>query len=417
MKNIYDKFIIFTVSFFIIMGNSSTIDLSGGMLYKGLPVKITDLCFLIIILKNFKLKMKKLIIKDNLILIWTLWGTVSIFLNFYIFNYDLKEIQYGILYPIRMIVYIFAVKGIAKNLSKRFSFRKIMNKINYYYTIACVIGLYQYIVYPMAYDFYNILKKSNIYILNPDPHYKRLFSTYLDPNFFGSILCIPIGLTLGEIFTARYKKRKYKKILQLLFQLMIVILTSSRSGILGSALVILIFFILCIWNKRKKMKKIFFYFYFIGGNILGLGLVLFSDKIRVLKRIIEYKSDPSAQARFNSYTSSIEHVKENFLIGTGYNMMGFYTGKANEITSFGTNSSILFIFISTGIIGLCIFSIYLIRNIYILKKYKNKVFYFNGIVAITIASVIVSNFNNLLTYPLWIIIYMLINEVTLRKVK
>lgn len=411
-KNIYDKFIIFTIAVFIIMGNSSTIDLSGGMLYKGLPVKITDLCFLFIVLKNFKLVIKKPLLKDNLLLIWITWGVISIFLNFYIYEYDFAQIRYGILYPIRMSIYILATGYIVENLKTRFSFRKMMNKINFYYTIASIIGILQYVFYPVAFDFYKLLKSLNVYILNPDPHYNRLFGMYLDPNFLGSILVFPVGLTLAEIFTSKYKKRKYFKIVQLIFQILIVILTSSRSGILGIGIVLVIFFILDILNTNTKMKKLFFNI-FIGGGVFALtGLALTFDRIRVFKRIVEFKEDPSAQARFSSFEGAIEQIKDNFLIGTGYNMMGFIGGNSSHVTAFGTNSSWLFVFITTGVIGVLIFISYLFRNLYKVYIYRTKknYFYANSIIAITIASFVTTNFNNLLVYPLWIVIYIFISE-------
>ncbi|MGL5963436.1 MAG: hypothetical protein ACRCZ2_03420, partial [Fusobacteriaceae bacterium] len=278
-KRMYDNFIIFTIGTFIIMGNSSTIDLSGGMLYKGLPVKITDLCFLLIVLKNLKLVIKPPKIEDNLFMVWIIWGIISIFLNFYIYEYDFPQIRYGILYPIRMLIYLLGTQYIVENLKRRFSFRKMMNKLNFYYTITCIIGIFQYIFYPVAFDFYDVLKSLNVYILNPDPHYNRLFGTYLDPNFLGSILVFPVGLTLAEIFTARYKKRKIMKIVQLMFQILIVILTSSRSGILGVFIVLTVFFIIDIMNVNSKMKKIFFNIFIGGGSVTLIGLALTFNKI------------------------------------------------------------------------------------------------------------------------------------------
>lgn len=415
----YDKFISLTLMIFIVMGNSSTIDLSGGMLYKGLPVKITDIFFIIIILKNIKLKIKYPKLKDNLLLLWILFGIVSIFLNFYIYDYSFSEIRYGMLYPLRMIIYILAIKFIAKNLNKRFSFRKIMNKINSYYLVVCIIGIFQYVFFPNAFEFYKILKGLNIYILNPDPHYKRLFGTYLDPNFLGSILIIPIGLTLAEIFTSRYKKRKLLKILQLCFQILVVILTSSRSGILGVVAVLLIFFLLDIFNRNRKMKKLFFKLFVVGGSILSILLIFSFEKIRVFQRIVNFKTDPSAQARFSSFSTGFEQIQENFMIGVGYNMMGFYTGNSDSITGFGSNSSLIFILITTGIIGTLIFLAYIVKNININLKYRNKknYFYINALISIILSSLVVSNFNNLLVYPLWICIYLLLNELCLKNNK
>ncbi|MGL5053249.1 MAG: O-antigen ligase family protein [Cetobacterium sp.] len=418
-KRMYDNFIIFTIGAFIIMGNSSTIDLSGGMLYKGLPFKITDLCFLLIVLKNLKLTKKIKKLENYFLIAWIIWGMISIFLNAFIYEYTFVQIRYGILYPIRIIIYILAICKIIENLKERFDFIQMMNKINFYYTITCVIGILQYLFYPIAFDFYDILKKLNIYILNPDPHHNRLFGTYLDPNFLGSIMVFPVGLTLAEIFTSRYKKRQIVKIIQLIFQILIVILTSSRSGILGIFIVLLIFFIMEIKNINKKIKKLFFIIFLGGGSLILIALALTFDKIRVFKRIIDFQEDPSAQARFSSFGEALNQIKDNFMIGTGYNMMGFYTGDTTVITGFGTNSSWLFVFITTGLIGILIFIGYFSINLYKVYKYRKKenYFYANSIIAITIASFITANFNNLLFYPLWIVVYIFINEFYFKTYK
>ena len=123
--------------------------------------------------------------------------------------------------------------------------------------------------------------------------------------------------------------------------------------------------------------------------------------------------DQSTMARFGSWEKSINIISKNPLIGIGYNMMGFYTNDSlseatNNSTLFGSDSSLLLVMVTTGIIGIIIFIRTIVQYIRRLQKKKMESY---AMITIILVSLIGCNFVNLLFYVLWLFPFLLISNV------
>ncbi|HHD2753324.1 TPA: O-antigen ligase family protein, partial [Clostridium perfringens] len=265
-------------------------------------------------------------------------------------------------------------------------------------------------------DYYAVLSKFNVYLLNPDPHINRVISTYLDPNYLSAILIIPINLTLILMLK---EKKKLKYLIAFLVLVATLIATVSRSGLIGLviSLGITLAFTMISVNTKKEIvfHKIILLTFILLIIIVPIVIYLNLDSSRLLQRIIGFRNDPSAIARFLSWKESFNIINDNKLIGIGYNMLGFYTGNLRTMTSFGVDASLLLVAITTGVLGLTLYLSYYIKKIYVLIKYMRKDKYvFSSLIGITVASLIMSMFNNLLFYPLWIIPFFVIIKFSIR---
>ncbi|MGM8298654.1 O-antigen ligase family protein [Clostridium perfringens] len=286
------------------------------------------------------------------------------------------------------------------------------------YLVVSILGIIQIIIWPNSIDYYSFLSKFNIYLLNPDPHINRIISTYLDPNYLSAILIIPINLTLILILK---EKKKLKFLISFLLLVATLIGTVSRSGLIGLAIslgITLTFSMIGVNTKKEIVfNKIILLLFIILIIIIPIVIYFNLDSSRVLQRIIGFRDDPSAIARFLSWQESFSIIKENKIIGIGYNMLGFYTGNLKTMTSFGVDASLLLIAITTGVIGLILYLFYYIKKLYILIRYMKKDKYiFSSLIGIIIASIVMSMFNNLLFYPLWIIPFFIVINFSVRDI-
>ncbi|HHD2780913.1 TPA: O-antigen ligase family protein [Clostridium perfringens] len=408
-----------TIFLTIILGNSSTFSL--GNVFKGIPVKITEILMIInlfLLFINFLLNKKNIYLAtEKILLIWCIFGVISIFINIFFYRYKLNEVLYGSLYGIRYFIYILYTIFVSEflvysNINKNDFFRFIIKS----YLIVCILGIIQIIVWPNAIDYYAVLSKFNVYLLNPDPHINRVISTYLDPNYLSAILIIPINLTLILMLK---EKKKLKYLIAFLVLVATLIATVSRSGLIGLviSLGITLAFTMISVNTKKEIvfHKIILLTFILLIIIVPIVIYLNLDSSRLLQRIIGFRNDPSAIARFLSWKESFNIINDNKLIGIGYNMLGFYTGNLRTMTSFGVDASLLLVAITTGVLGLTLYLSYYIKKIYVLIKYMRKDKYvFSSLIGITVASLIMSMFNNLLFYPLWIIPFFVIIKFSIR---
>lgn len=423
-SNILTYSILISIILIVILGNSATFNLSSG-LYKGVPLKITEILISIniVFLIYFKRLNLRKISSLNLLIIWCAFGILSIGINLPFQSYTIKQALYGALYAGRIlfyIVYVYYCVNYLKDNKVRFDI--VADILIYSYTVVAFIGFIQLSFFPKAYDFYDMLKRLGIYILNPDPHIGRLFSLYLDPNFLSSIIVMGIMLSTAKVIKIGFAAGK-KYIFCALVQTIALALTVSRSGVGAIGLSFILFFVFSIKIINKKILIPNFKRIVIFGVILliTLGAVYVLDNSRMFDRIGNIGSDPSAGARLDNWSKTAETIvgtkknegrSVNPIYGIGYNMSGFYKNNANEATSFGTDSTLMLIWLTTGIIGLLGYLAYILLTIFHILKRRNEgnFYYGNAIAAILIASVAASFFNNLLFYPLWLFPFLLISN-------
>lgn len=437
-----------TISLYIIFGNSLTFNLGNRM-----PIKVAEIFAFIncVILFVFHPKDILKINKGNIkLFIWFGLATIPIIF----IDYTLSQRIYGLLYSGRIIATIFVAIAIV-NIFKKYEIciDKVLKYIIYNYIIVLIIGIIQLMFFPKALDFYNIFYKIGVYFPNPDPHIGRLVSTYFDPNFLAACLIIPTILSLNY-YT---KTGKIRYLLYIILFIITIILTVSRSGVLGVCIALIVYFICTIKIQQRKLKidkeTIRAFSIMLTTAIVFVFLTFFTN-VRVFQRILNTSNDESTYARtedwfrgINSLTNkqvdsedeenkqglnqyddndAIEdkdkqglnkdknyvNTTNNIFWGIGYNMLGFTESKSDKPSSasFGNDSSLIVIFISSGIIG-TVYMIYVIGE-WVIKTYKlreksgNKV----ALITIIITSLIICNFNNLLFYTLWILpVFVLLN--------
>jgi len=197
-------------------------------------------------------------------------------------------------------------------------------------------------------------------------------------------------------------------------------LTVSRSGIGAICVALFVFSILSIRYKDKR----FFVLKFKEISILAiltlctLAVVYMADDSRMVGRLKNIAQDPSAQARVESWTKAADTItttvakKSNTLMGVGYNMIGFVRGTTDQSISFGVDSTLMLIVLTTGVIGILLYLLYVFKTLIDIIHIRNidNFYTANAIVAIFIASLAASFFNNLLFYPLWFFPFLLISN-------
>lgn len=230
-----------------------------------------------------------------------------------------------------------------------------------------------------------------------DPHSGRMLSTFFDPNFFGMLCVITLGMTMSYLTTQPYGTKAWNRMLGLtLLVLGALILTFSRSTYL--AFLICLFVILMIRMWRIVVIAMIL-LAVVGGSIPRV-------RTRVLGAV---QFDTTARDRIESWKSTLIIVKANPVMGVGYNAFGpaqLRYGTRQNLESHaagGSDSSLLFILATTGIIGLGIYSMFwLLLWFDALMRYKKHPHHRTvalALLAIIPAYIVHSQFVNSLLYP------------------
>lgn len=245
-------------------------------------------------------------------------------------------------------------------------------------------GLVQFIWYPDL---------RNLWYLGWDPHYYRVFATLLDPNYVGILLVL-------TIFVLSYMLVRFARWRAWILSLMgmagvALLLTYSRSSYLalvggvGVAMVVLkrwkegvfliLFFLLAVVSVPKP-----------GGDTLSLG---------------RYDSTIS---RIQNWGQTITRIEERPIFGYGFNVVPFLgREEASGLPGrrgAGIDSSLLFVGVTTGIVGLVSYLWLLTEQVKLAIRLKDKalkILFVSSFVALCIHSLFV----NSLFYP-WVMMWM-----------
>lgn len=197
-----------------------------------------------------------------------------------------------------------------------------------------------------------------------DPHYYRLLSTFLDPNFAG--IFIILGTTLFGSILLLWKDApiaRLKIVGLVIISSVAIVLTFSRSTYLGLIVAVGMFGLL----KTRTLLVVFTVF----------ALVIFLTIPRVQTRVLgAVNVDATAKARLRVYDQTFAIIEDNLLFGVGFNAFryaqderGFFRNDrginhSGGHAGAGSDSALLFVWATTGIVGLCI---YLALGITVLK--------------------------------------------------
>jgi len=304
---------------------------------------------------------------------------------------EIDQAKVSFFYLVRLISYatlFFVANDIFDKAKKIHSFNKI--SLITFFTVAAT-GIMQLIIFP------SLAKWAALY--GWDPHIGRLFSTFLDPNFAGAFLTIGFIFSLSLLFYAKSIEGKIILLFSSLLNLVAVILTYSRSSYL---FLFIAFFAFCLLRSKK--------FIWLGIAAMIILSLIFPKSMERIQG--GFKIDESAKTRFKTWENTITIIKDHPLLGVGFNSYRYaqenYTFSKEAVQSHavaGSDSSLLFVFVTTGFFG---FLSYLIFYLLALIKTK-KVFNFSDLIqqrglALAIFSILIglifhSLFVNSLFYP------------------
>lgn len=273
--------------------------------------------------------------KDAIVKYFALFSAIAFFSLFFSpLSLSFFELMVSAAYLARFLAY-FGIYVTMKYLTKENpeERERHIRYLGYAGILLAVIGWLQYILYPDL---------RNLYYLGWDPHYKRIFSTFLDPNFLGLILTLTILMFLSDT-----KLLPLKRTLILIFLGVTLAFTYSRSSFLA-LLSALLFFSL----SKKNM------------HIIGIGALLLLLSIILLPRPggegVKLERVFSITERIESWKLGIMIFARHPVLGVGFNTLRFAKkeyGFASEdwMTNHagaGIENSFIFLGATTGIVGL-----------------------------------------------------------------
>ena len=366
---------------------------SGVVTVTDIFVLATDLTFIIYALwikKSFRIENKIFFP----VLLFILAASASTILAAGTFK--LSEIIISILFLIRFIFYFFLSVVIFNVVTyeKVNSWFKIILFIG---TLFIIIGFFQFVLLPDL---------SFLSIYGWDPHQQRIVGTFLDPNYSGMIFVV-IFVIATSIFLYQKKKNKIFGFYPLVTAISFIalILTFSRSSYLAFLTAIATIGIL-------KSPKLFI-------AILLLFVMAFSLNSQVKARIVgAFTLDETSKARLESWQKGLTIFKDNMLFGVGFNTYryaqeryGFFSLDEPQggHSGAGSDSSIILVAATTGIIGLFFYLFFLFRILRIFMKKSTQDPLHLASLSIFLALLVHSQFVNSLFFPqimliLWFIL-------------
>lgn len=321
---------------------------SGAITLTDLAVASTVIVFIIdALLIKKSLKIPKIIFTPFILFTLSATASTIVALNFF----SLNQIAVSSLFLFRFIIY-FLISVVAYNSIGKSSVEKWINALLIVGIIFAFLGFFQII-------FFSNL--SSLQAFGWDPHQMRLVSTLLDPNFSGCVFAIFAALSISFYL---YKNRKIYLFASAIF-IIAIIFTFSRSSYLAIATVVAtVGFV-----KAPRVLLISVAIFIIAFTAIGQ----FRNRI-----IGALTIDETATARIESWQRAATIFKGNELLGVGFNTYRYAQANSGYFSfdnplgghsGAGSDSSILLVAATTGIVGLGLY-LYLLVNIF--RIFKNK---------------------------------------------
>lgn len=301
----------------------------------------------------------------------------------------------GFLYFVRFTLYIYFVSFVF-NFTQQSKIKKnlLISGLIAVSVFSAIFGWIQYFWFP---DFRPFT------VFGWDDHLYRLIGTFLDPGFTSIIIVFGIIATFY-----RYISSKSKKLVWLIaFLLFSLAFTYSRAGYLS-----FIAGALYLGFSEKKMKEIILTFTAFAFIVLALP--------RTAGEGVRLERTASTNARLLNYSQTLKIIGKSPLFGIGFNNFCLakktflVRGEQGSHSCSGSDSSILFILATTGVVGFIIF-LWCVSRLF--RLIKSKSLYGKILLASSIALFIHSLFINSLFYP-WVMGWMaILLAVSLKEIK
>ena len=231
----------------------------------------------------------------------------------------------------------------------------------------------------------------NLSYVGWDPHYYRLFATLLDPNFMGAILVLSFMSGVAVL------KRVHEKVwsiggLAVIF--VAFLFTFSRSSYLAAIAGLLTYIVL-----SKKWK----YLYMLGMLCVAILIVpaIGGESTTLFRQL-------TALARIANWQEGIQLFLKSPILGYGFNMVGAIPHNTPTLalgavarSASGYDNSIVFMLVTTGVVGLVAFAQLGKKYIELGKRVVQKKNHELGLlyIALCVAMLVHSMFVNTLFYP------------------
>ena len=372
---------IFIFLFFVAFPFGQIIRLSFGFSGLTIPLQPLDIVVALGAVYAIVKKLKRPPIFDFLVK-FLLVATFSFVVSVYLFNGGV--LNYGFFYLLRLCVYIYFFVYVWNFAKKKLTNKKLLLDSLLGVSVAsAAFGWVQFFMIPDIKAFF---------VYGWDMHLFRVVGTFLDPTFLG--LIIVFGLLISII--GFIENRNSKLLLVAAFLIISLAFTYSRASYLA-----FIAGALVIGYLEKKLKYIL---YLVAGLVVLVFLLPTSGN-----HSIEFLRQFSAIARVDNYRETLQIIKKFPVLGVGFDNLCFARNKFIGIESFashacsGSDSSLLFILATTGIVGFIIFVNLFVKIVVNLNKSSEA----KVLIASSSALFIHSLFSNSIFYP-WIMGWMII---------
>jgi len=250
-----------------------------------------------------------------------------------VYRYTQPDLLVGLLYLIRFFFY--ALLYVIISIDNK----PVLYWIKWIFVLGvcyALFGLLQLVMYPdlrnLAYDGW-------------DPHYVRLFSTLLDPNFMGIILLLSF---IVGVYVVTTMKRKRWVLIGMTAILVAFLLTYSRSSYVAAIGAFVTYIgITKKWKLLIVLCVLILTIYFLP-SIGGESTFLFRQM--------------TAFARITNWQEGMYNFYESPIIGYGFNMVRaiphttpILEGSTIARSAGGYDNSIVFVLVTTGCLGLSAF--------------------------------------------------------------
>ena len=279
-----------------------------------------------------------------------------------------KEVFNGSQYLFRLFFYLLLIPSVVLLQREHPSISKNITQIIIISGLLIALsGFLQLIYFPSLESFESI---------GYDPHINRLFGTWLDPNYIGGLFALLTCFCLGLFL--QIKKTSLRLLLLLCISIFVTALffTYSRSAYLALAIGILVIGIL----RARTLLIITIILGLIGISASDRAQQRVGELITSVNSIIFNTSenpDPTARLRIINWEQTIELIKQKPFFGHGFNNLAYVRSQAGYIESenihsaSGSDSSILTLLATTGVIGTAPFLLFLLYTIIQAKNHFN----------------------------------------------
>jgi len=303
---------------------------------------------------------------------------------FSIIIFHQAEIFYGLLYLFRLGAYfyfgVYVWNFVKENKDNK---KLLLDSLLVLSLVSSLFGWIQFFSFPDIKPFF---------VWGWDMHLFRLVGTFLDPTFLGLIIVFGLILSIYRCID----DWGWKNIATTLFLLFSLAFTYSRASYLAfiTAIASIVFF-------EKRFKKLLF----LAVGLVAIAFILPTTKNHSIELFISF----SAIARVENYQTTLQIFSKSPVFGIGYDNMCIayqrYIG-AQDFSSHacsGSDSSLLFILATTGIVGFIVFAYSLKCIAYSLKRNSNFLILSSSFLTLLVHSL----FSNSMFYP-WIMGWMVI---------